>query len=62
MDGGMCIWDVKVTQMHIAQIKEATLMWADVFQHLMGAFFEYLTLFFFSDSGVCNEESEDSLS
>lgn len=47
MDGGMCIWDVKVTQMHIAQIKEATLMWADVFQHLMWTFFEYLTLFFF---------------
>lgn len=47
MDGGMCIWDVKVTQMHIAQIEEATLMWADVFQHLMWTFLEYLMLFFF---------------
>lgn len=35
MDGGMCIWDVKVTQMHIAQIKEAPLMWVDVFLHLI---------------------------
>lgn len=48
MDGGMCIWDVKV--------------WPDVCLSGIMSDVNSLENVLFLDSGVCNEEPEDSLS
>lgn len=49
MDGGMCIWDVKVRP-------------GVYFSGIMSDVNILENILLFSDSGVCNEEPEDSLS
>lgn len=58
MDGGMGIWDVKVRH---TDYTEATFMWLNVYLCGFPRHDTNISLSF-SDSGVCNEEPEDSLS